>query len=83
MQHIRELLLLAFALRNDIDEDQRADQQQERVKQIRDDLKCRHVISERIRCREGDEHLSTVGNDALKYAGEGIEQGSGLPLEMP
>lgn len=54
--------------------DQRADQQQIRIEQIPHDGERRQGKAH-FRCRrDGDQHLRTIGDNALKNAGEGVQQ---------
>ena len=57
---------LLFAV--DGDEEEGADSQQERIEQIRNDLKRGDLIPQLVRRGDGDEHLRAVGDDALEDA---------------
>ena len=72
--------LFRFLLGDEIDEYKRAHEKQERIEEIRDHVEGRDAVAHLVCRRERDEHLCAVGDDALKHAGERVEQGSGLSL---
>lgn len=72
------LLLLCLSVRDDEDEHQRADEQQSRIEQVRQNLECGDIDIQSCGGRNRYEHLCAVGKCALNNTGEGIEQGCGL-----
>lgn len=60
------------------DEQKRADEQHIRIEQLRHDFKCVDGFAQTGCGGDGNEHLCAVGQDALEYAGEGIQNGGSL-----
>ena len=59
------------------DEQQAGQAQQEGLEQQGDDIKGADGVAEGCAGGNGHQHLGTVGDDALKDAGEGAQQGGG------
>lgn len=59
------------------DEQQAGQAQQEGIEQQGDDVKGADGVAEGCAGGNGHQHLGAVGDDALKDAGEGVQQGSG------
>ena len=59
------------------DEQQAGQAQQEGIEQQGDDVKGADGVAEGCAGGNGHQHLGTVGDDALKDAGEGVQQGGG------
>ena len=57
------------------DEQKRADEQHIRIEQLRHDFKCVDGFAQTGCGGNGNEHLCAVGQDTLKYTGEGIQNG--------
>lgn len=60
------------------DEQKRADEQHIRIEQLRHDFKCVDGFAQTGCGGDGNEHLCAVGQDALEYTGEGIQNGGSL-----
>lgn len=60
------------------DEQKRADEQHIRIEQLRHDFKCVDGFAQTGCGGDGNEHLCAVGQDTLKYTGEGIQNGGSL-----